>query len=170
MPKKKKSLQSTTQPHPLPSTISSPSQDPSPDQPSPQTPQQQSRPHRRRTRSAPRVIASIWYHTSFSFFIVLLAVVFVASAWGLAEQALRTGGVQRWWNIIIIVGAYVVLVSWGIGLALGAGLGLGVRVGKRSIGELGAGSYRESGLGGSANWVLGRGGSRGVVVSYSLED
>lgn len=50
------------------------------------------------------------YQASFALVIVITAVVLVASAWGLGEQAWRSGG-QRRWNIVFVVGAYVAIVS-----------------------------------------------------------
>ncbi|WRT68131.1 uncharacterized protein IL334_005106 [Kwoniella shivajii] len=55
-----------------------------------------------------RVFSSFLYHTSFYLCILVIAVLLVGTAWGLGEQAWRTGG-QRRWNIVILVAAYVVL-------------------------------------------------------------
>jgi hypothetical protein len=78
------------------------------------------RPDRRRTPpkakehdSIPRresAVRSGLYQASFALVIVITAVVLVASAWGLGEQAWRSGG-QRRWNIVFVVGAYVAIVS-----------------------------------------------------------
>ncbi|KAK8864729.1 hypothetical protein IAR55_001985 [Kwoniella newhampshirensis] len=70
-------------------------------------------PPTRRKRDKPplfsiRRISSILYHSSFYLFILIIATLLVGSAWGLGEQAWRTGG-QRKWNIVILVGSYVAL-------------------------------------------------------------
>ncbi|WWD16955.1 hypothetical protein CI109_101387 [Kwoniella shandongensis] len=67
---------------------------------------------RRRYNRSPlfslRRLRSILYHTSFYLFILIIGVLLVGSAWGLGEQAWRTGH-QRKWNIIVLVGSYVAL-------------------------------------------------------------
>jgi len=52
---------------------------------------------------------STLYQLSFTFFILLIAALLVASAWGIGEQALRTAGGQKKWNIVVLVAAYVAL-------------------------------------------------------------
>lgn len=56
---------------------------------------------------------SVLYQLSFTLCILILAAVLTGSAWGLGEQAWRSGG-QRRWNIVIISGAYVAVVSVGL--------------------------------------------------------
>jgi hypothetical protein len=70
----------------------------------------------KRRRSPLRILTSILYHTSFSFFLLVLAVILVVSAFGLSDQALRGPasvglGNQRFLNFVITMGSYVVLVS-----------------------------------------------------------
>ena len=55
-------------------------------------------------------VRSALYQASFALIVIITAVVLVASAWGLGEQAWRSGG-QRRWNIVMVVGAYVAIVS-----------------------------------------------------------
>nr|XP_018262665.1 uncharacterized protein I303_04144 [Kwoniella dejecticola CBS 10117]OBR84823.1 hypothetical protein I303_04144 [Kwoniella dejecticola CBS 10117] len=55
-----------------------------------------------------RGFRSFLYHTSFYLFILIIAVLLVASAWGIGEQAIRNSG-QRNWNIFVLVAAYVAL-------------------------------------------------------------
>ena len=58
-------------------------------------------------------VLSALYQASFALIVVVTAVVLVASAWGLGEQAWRSGG-QRRWNIVIVVGGYVAIVCVSI--------------------------------------------------------
>lgn len=67
-------------------------------------------PKRRKRRSALKTFYSVLYHTTFYFFILITAALLVGSAYGLGEQALRTGG-QRRWNLFVLSAAYVALVS-----------------------------------------------------------
>ena len=67
------------------------------------------------TRSRPRTfpwsrLQSLLYLSSFYLFIVFIAVLFVASAWGIGQQAWRTRGYRRW-DIVILTAAYIALVS-----------------------------------------------------------
>lgn len=64
---------------------------------------------RRKRRSALKTFYSVLYHTTFYFFILITAALLVGSAYGLGEQALRTGG-QRKWNLFVLSAAYVALV------------------------------------------------------------
>jgi len=54
-------------------------------------------------------LQSILYLSSFYIFIILIAALLVASAWGLGEQAWHSGGHRRW-DIVILVAAYIALV------------------------------------------------------------
>ena len=58
-----------------------------------------------------RLLYSILYQTSFYFFIVVIAALLVGSVWGLGDQAWKTADARRW-NIVILVAAYLALVSW----------------------------------------------------------
>lgn len=65
------------------------------------------------TRSRPRTfpwsrLQSLLYLSSFYLFIVFIAVLFVASAWGIGQQAWRTRGYRRW-DIVILTAAYIAL-------------------------------------------------------------
>lgn len=55
-------------------------------------------------------VRSALYHTSFTFFIILLAALLCGSAWGLGEQAWRTSHQKRW-NMFAMVAAYAAVVS-----------------------------------------------------------
>jgi Mn2+/Fe2+ NRAMP family transporter len=70
-----------------------------------------SRPQRKKRRR-PRwsTFTSVLYLSSFWFFILITIALLAAAAFGLGEQALRTGG-QSAFNIFTIAGAYVLLVS-----------------------------------------------------------
>ncbi|TXT05167.1 uncharacterized protein COLE_06487 [Cutaneotrichosporon oleaginosum] len=61
-------------------------------------------PARSRGKRGERV-RSVLYHTSFTFFLLLLAALLMGSAWGLGEQAWRTDH-QRRWNMFAMVAAY----------------------------------------------------------------
>lgn len=64
--------------------------------------------------SARHRFQSFLYHTSFTFFILILSALMVGSAWGLGEQAWRTDH-QRRWNVFALVAAYVAFVgSFGL--------------------------------------------------------
>jgi hypothetical protein len=52
----------------------------------------------------------VLYQLSFALVILITACVLLGSAWGLGEQAWRSGG-QRRWNIVILTGAYATVVS-----------------------------------------------------------
>ncbi|WVN87690.1 uncharacterized protein L203_102878 [Cryptococcus depauperatus CBS 7841] len=54
-------------------------------------------------------IRSVLYHSSFWLFIVIITILLVGAAWGLGEQAWRTGG-QKNWNTVVLVTAYAVLL------------------------------------------------------------
>ena len=62
----------------------------------------------KRRRSALSAFLSFLYHSTFYLFILIIASLLVGSAYGLGEQALRTGG-QRRWNLFVLVAAYVAL-------------------------------------------------------------
>ncbi|ORX35570.1 hypothetical protein BD324DRAFT_630699 [Kockovaella imperatae] len=63
---------------------------------------------KKRQRTNVRLLQSILYQSSFYFFILVIAALLVGSAWGLGEQAWKTGDARRW-NIAILVAAYVAL-------------------------------------------------------------
>ncbi len=65
-------------------------------------------PARSRGKRGERV-RSVLYHTSFTFFLLLLAALLMGSAWGLGEQAWRTDH-QRRWNMFAMVAAYAAVV------------------------------------------------------------
>ncbi|WVQ79638.1 hypothetical protein IAT38_001738 [Cryptococcus sp. DSM 104549] len=60
-------------------------------------------------KSLPQRLGSFLYHSSFWLFIVIIAALLVGAAWGLGEQAWRTAGKQRRWNLVVQLAAYVAL-------------------------------------------------------------
>ena len=68
------------------------------------------KPPKKRRRFTLETLYSILYQVSFSLFILITAALLLGSAWGLGEEAWRTGGQKRW-NIAFLVAAYVSLVS-----------------------------------------------------------
>jgi hypothetical protein len=69
-------------------------------------------PHKpkKRRRPALKIFYSVLYQFTFYFFIILIGSLLIGSAYGLGQQAVRTGG-QRRWNMFVLVAAYVALVS-----------------------------------------------------------
>ncbi|KAK1923952.1 hypothetical protein DB88DRAFT_258962 [Papiliotrema laurentii] len=67
-------------------------------------------PHKpkKRRRSALKIFYSVLYQFTFYFFIILIGSLLIGSAYGLGQQAVRTGG-QRRWNMFVLVAAYVAL-------------------------------------------------------------
>ncbi|ODN72786.1 hypothetical protein L202_08221 [Cryptococcus amylolentus CBS 6039] len=64
-------------------------------------------PKKKRERLKWTKVRSILYHSSFWFCVLLNAALLVAAAWGMGEQAWRTGG-QKNWNVLVVVLAYVI--------------------------------------------------------------
>lgn len=72
-------------------------------------PKQPSRPSRSRRSS---IWHTFWYQGSFAGLIFILACLLVISAYGIGDQAFRTGRQGRG-NVVILAAAYVAVVSSG---------------------------------------------------------
>ena len=74
---------------------------------------------RRKRQSALKTLYSSLYHATFALFILIVASLLVGSAYGLGQQAVRTGG-QRRWNLFVLIAAYVALVGLVVILSSGS--------------------------------------------------